>query len=529
MSDPRGLLERLCKALDERQKAVKEAEDWYEGNHPLPDPPPNTPALTDGEARKAFTTMSSLAITNMLPPISDTLTAGLRIEGFQFSESGTSTDDEAWRIYQRNYLDADSRLWWNAAGQTGQSFGLVWPGPDGAEITVEDPSQCIVMYVAGSRRKRAAGLKRWVDEDGYTLATLYTPEWVYKFRSKTPNTTLWTPSTGTSDSWEIRQPADEAWPLANPLGEVPLVEIRCNAPLRASQFGGGRPLFAKQINDQRKINHTVMSILIAEDNQSFRQRWATGWDYPTNPDGTPDKQAMAKFSASRMAVFNGVEGEGEVKVGEFSQADFRPMLEVMGAWVKVIASTSGTPPYAFLIGDMINVAADALARIEGVKAANQRAFADEVGESPEEIMRLALKAEGNPKANDTGLSIQWAEFEQRTATEQIAVAQAMKELGAPEEVYFAALPNVSKSEARRWAIQKSASALLSGTLTVDDLPPQEEDPAKLKAKADAFGALVRAGVGFEDAAMRVGLPGLENTGAVPVTLRFPEAAAEDLE
>lgn len=55
------------------------------------------------------------------------------------------------------------------------------------------------------------------------------------------------------------------------------------------------------------------------------------------------------------------------------------------------------------------------------------------------------------------------------------------------------------------------------------------DPVEVKAKADALGALIRAGVEPEDAARRVGLDGAKFTGAVPVSLRLPEADASRIE
>lgn len=51
----------------------------------------------------------------------------------------------------------------------------------------------------------------------------------------------------------------------------------------------------------------------------------------------------------------------------------------------------------------------------------------------------------------------------------------------------------------------------------------------MKAKADAMGVLIRSGVAPASAAEQVGLDGVEFTGAVPVSLRLPEAEAIKLE
>ncbi|MDR2372921.1 MAG: hypothetical protein LBD77_02205 [Bifidobacteriaceae bacterium] len=51
----------------------------------------------------------------------------------------------------------------------------------------------------------------------------------------------------------------------------------------------------------------------------------------------------------------------------------------------------------------------------------------------------------------------------------------------------------------------------------------------MKAQFDALGVAVRAGVDPADAARRLGLSGIEFTGAVPVALRLPEKQAASLE
>lgn len=60
-------------------------------------------------------------------------------------------------------------------------------------------------------------------------------------------------------------------------------------------------------------------------------------------------------------------------------------------------------------------------------------------------------------------------------------------------------------------------------------PSAADDAAATKAKADALGALVRAGATFESAAAEVGLSSLESSGAVPTTLRLPAEEADELE
>jgi hypothetical protein len=239
-----------------------------------------------------------------------------------------------------------------------------------------------------------------------------------------------------------------------PLGKVPLVELSVNMPIRRPAYGGGTPEFQKQIVDQRRINQTVLDMLITMEHQAFRQRWVVGWDPPVDKKtGEVDKLAAVRAGAAALMIFN----NKDTKVGEFSQADFQPFLAAVDRWVKKIASTGHTPPYAFLLGDMINVAADSLARIEGQLTTRIEQLGRQIAEDLEEAVRLALEIEDNPKAADMASSVMWADAQERTATEQIAVAQAYKAAGAPDEEVFAALPGVEKQQAHRWADLKKTA------------------------------------------------------------------------
>lgn len=51
----------------------------------------------------------------------------------------------------------------------------------------------------------------------------------------------------------------------------------------------------------------------------------------------------------------------------------------------------------------------------------------------------------------------------------------------------------------------------------------------MKTMFDAIGSAVRAGIDPADAARRLGMPDLQFTGAIPVSLRLPESEATGLE
>jgi hypothetical protein len=104
-------------------------------------------------------------------------------------------------------------------------------------------------------------------------------------------------------------------------------------------------------------------------------------------------------------------------------------------------------------------------------------------------------------------------------------------LGVPAKFLWEKIPGWTMQDverARQMSEDEDSVSRLTDVLTSQMGTPAGE-PADVKTKADALGALIRAGVEPEDAAREVGLTDVDFTGAVPVSLRLPEAQASGLE
>lgn len=446
---PEWWRDRLFAALVARAKQTEVLERYYAGLHPLPAPPSKMQAYK--EAVDAFSSLSKMGVTNYVKLVADAPAERLRVTGFKFGDPKNRQDDSAaWQIWQRNHLDADSGTLQHKAIVTGQAYAMTWPDEDGLSvITPEHPSQVIVAYEPGSYRKRAAGFKAWVDDDVQQLrAMLIVRERgeVYKWTADMP-----TKTTSSTPKWQKWQPAsDESWPIANPVDDdVSIVEFRANPDLRPTPFGGGTGEFAHVLAIQDRMNKTVFDRLVTAEFQAFRQRWAVGW--------TPDNPAdVIKASMSRLLSFE----DENVKVGEFEQADFTMFIKAVESDVQAMAAITRTPSF-YTLGSIANISADALTALQSGLIAKTEAHRDNFGESWEEVLRLALAIEGDPRSADQSSMVVWRDIEHRTWAERADAVLKISGLGIPREALWAMLPNVTPQDIEAWKVQTASEALLS--------------------------------------------------------------------
>lgn len=434
MPTPEEWRKVLVDRLEERRPAIERLEAYYDGQHDLPEIPGRLKGYA--EARQAFMTLSRLGATNFVRLVADAPADRLRVVGFRTGDE-PKADAAVWELWQANQLDSDSALVHRSAIAVGNAFALVWPEDGRARVTVEHAAQTIVAYVPGSRRRRAAGLRCWVEEDETERVVLYLPDAVYKWqRRQQGEWSQWQPST------------DQSWPITNPLGVVPLVEFRANPSLRPALYGGGESDMAKVLPIQDRINKTIFDRLVTAEFQAFRQRYAIGW--------TPeDPNEAIRLSVSRLITFE----DTDVQVGEFAQADFSPFIRAVEADLKSMAAISRTPVPVF--GEVFNVSAETLNIAQSGFVARTEAHSDNFGESWEETLRLALAAEGDPGAADQGSQVIWAGIEHRTLSEIADFAVKMGSLGVPREALWAMLPNVSTQDIERWKVMQADEALFA--------------------------------------------------------------------
>ena len=90
--------------------------------------------------RRAFGGLFSAFADNWCALVVDAVEERINVEGFRFGDP--TGDADAWEIWQRNGLDADSELCHIDALIYGVAYALVWYGDDDrATVDVESPSR----------------------------------------------------------------------------------------------------------------------------------------------------------------------------------------------------------------------------------------------------------------------------------------------------------------------------------------------------------------------------------------------------
>ncbi|MBA3781192.1 MAG: phage portal protein [Nocardioides sp.] len=409
---PEWWMKRLYKQLVDRRPEIDFYNDYYTGNHPLPWVAP--------QARDEFRRIVQMTRSNYMGLVIDATTERLAIEGFRFGSDATA-DEDTWRIYQANNLDADSDMAWLEALICKVSYFHVAPNPKVAEtphIWVEHASQATVEHTPGTnRRHRAASLKVWDDdwtqEIHATLQLEADGGRIYKFRAQRPKSGI----TPRNPQWTERDVRGEQGNglRKNPLGVVSMVEVPNNPRLLA---GGVSELY-DLTDSQDRVNKTLFDRLQTQEFGVDPQKWAKAFP-DEDDDGNPN---VVEFGRNRMVTTN----VAETAFGNFAVAPLDPYSNAKREDVKDIASRSRTPAQ-YLLGEMSNVNGETLKASESGLVSKVRQRMRPFGEAAEETMRIARRAAGLSSDGDSRMETLWKDPQYRTEGERTDAI--VKRLGA---------------------------------------------------------------------------------------------------
>lgn len=426
------LVQLLEAELIQRSRDITRHNAYYRGEHPLKFASEEF-AKFHGDRYRDFSD-------NWVQVVADSPVERLTVTGFQASGE-TSADKDLWNVWQVNGLDADSQLGFLGSVVNARSFVLVWGDPDDPDMPVvsfEDPSQCIIAYEPGSRRRRRAALKRWQDgnED---YATLYLADEVWKFcRPRLVHDDSKSPQMADVDEelkrWHPRDPEalGEPNPQPNPMGLVPMVELPNKSVLVGEPISDVRGVIAMQ----DAINLLWAQLFTASDYASFPQRVIMGAERPMMPILNSEGEVIGKkpvdiekFAVDRVMMFS-----KDARLGEWQAANLAMYTGLIEVAVGHLAAQTRTPQH-YLIGKMANLAEGALLAAETglVKRTEEKQIWQ--GQGLREMARLIALAQG-ADAKAAALRsgrVLWKDAESRSHAQMADALLKLKQLGFPFE------------------------------------------------------------------------------------------------
>lgn len=330
------------------------------------------------------------------------------------------------------------------------------------------------------------------------------------------------------------------------LGRV-AVEALAYKPSLDRPFGSSRISRAVMGISDSALRTAVRTEVSAEFFSS-PQRWMMGADEKmfVDKDGNP-KSAWQSVIGRIWAAppISDDEGYTEGKlpqVGEFRSSPQTPNTDQMRSLATQFAGETSLPVSSLGVIQDNPSSADAMLAAERDLVLEAKAHVHEMmGPRIERTMLTAMQIRDNLDEIPSdlwALSFEWKSAE--TMTESAAADAVTKVIGAiPElgqsKVMLERLGWDDTTVERAWSdIQRARGggalgAILAAQQSTEPGGMAAEDAMAQKAKFDALGVAIRAGVDPVDAAARLGLDGIKFTGAIPTSLRPLETDAVRLE
>lgn len=482
MDEPtaRDYLARGLYAISQKANDWKKREDYYRGDHDLPFAPEGVNA--------EYLALREMAIANWVALAMDAPIQRCRADGFRTgrdSDADMATWNEVW---QPNKLDARQRIVYSQMVVHGRGLMSVWPNAknrkspvirpeNGKRVHLEmDPEDPFTVKWAVKTFQIAAapptGL--WVppaadNRKPIDVAVVYDDDnWARFERIGLVDN----PAVTTGGNWEFKKGGK------NPLGESPFVAF----DNRVDADGVPQSAIEPLIPAQDAINTIRFNTLLAMQFSAFRQRVFVGYDpvqrdaqgnpmIRKNPDGTdmvdanglkvPVLNSPGRVGVDRALVFPG----SETKVFDLQESNLKNYIDVLSEFLTQLFAVGQIPPQ-YLLSRMANLSGDALAGAESTLASLVTDLQRWMGESLEQVMRLANRARGEDEP-DLASEVIWADAEARSFAQTVDAITKLISVQFPREAAFEMIPGATPPKVKRWmdmaddeATDPIASALL---------------------------------------------------------------------
>lgn len=402
---------RWLKQDDERQQAdYRLYRDYYNGIHNVPLTARQKEYLERNGVHFRF---------NFLRLPVDVLVQRLQVVGFDAPPPYGGNDGRFWEWWNASRMDGAQVALHRSVAVDGDTYALVeWDDETGRPVIYHEPAYdgsegVKVTYASSGRRKIAFASKRWRETNPATGKTwkrlnIYTPDEIYKYISSSDGEYAWE---------QYQEDGDASWPLAWPLGVVPVVHFRHDDDGGAwglSELDGLIPI-------QNALNKAVVDLLEGADKTAYQIITLTGG------------KAEGVMVAPRQILYHPAP---EANWGSIPAGDIEKLIRLKNDFIASIAQIARVPLSYFQVTGQIASAETQRADDTGL-VSKAEAEALSLGNAWEDVMWLCHKAEqafGRGAREVDYISTQWNSFERvdKLALEQrrSEIVQALVNAGA---------------------------------------------------------------------------------------------------
>lgn len=450
------------------------------------------PAVIPVSAPREVRELARISRVNICDIVVSSFTQALFVDGFrtEIVRDGETFDENAdvWKAWQANRMDRGQSAVHRAALAYGTAYVVVTPGKPLPVITPRSPRKLCAMYGEDP------------DWPEYALETPRSRNGPWRLYDNGLVHELWL-SDGRSGGEEFSRRPDSSSPHG--LEVCPVVQYRDvvdddldDEPPADHRYGAttydSDGIVAGQVAPliplQDQIDIATFDLKVAEHFAAFKQRYIIGWV-------ADDEKKRVQAAAARIWTFE--DHPDNMKIGELEESDLKGYIDSREASIRHAATLSQTPVHE-LIGQLINLSADALAAADAGRERKADESSTSFGESHEQAM-WAVGQMSRPKISVPDDSqVMWRDTSARSFAATVdGLGKLAAMLHVPVEMLWERIPNWTQQDVRRAkALMREGDAMssLQAFLSEQAAPSQNGSGAFQPENTTDAGLILPAGV-----------------------------------
>lgn len=402
------------------------------------------PAVVPNSAPPEVREMARISRINVCEIVVTSMVQSLIMEGIRAREDGDdgpmdATIDPVWEAFQANRWDKRQSGVHGSAVSYGNGYTVVLPGRSGPVVRGVSPRRMTALYGDDPDWPTDALERR---RNG--MYVLYDEEAMYRLKSgnggRLEMVVDGITAHGMSNTPVVRYDAEEDLDE----DDEPTSELLAGRPSGQPpvEVVAGQVAQLTELQDQ--IDVTTFGLLVAQWYTAHRKLVIMGWS-------DASRETVMKQMASEVWAFK--DHPDDMRIEQLAESSLDGYIKSREHTLKYAATLSQTPVHE-LIGQMINMAAEALAAAEAGRDRKVDLFKLSLGEGHLQTAGLIGELVGAEVPDDA--QIVWRDTSARAFTVVVqGLAMLANQLGVPPQELWDRIPGATQQEVRSW---KAAAA-----------------------------------------------------------------------